>query len=414
MTLSLTPPPAASSFALAKPEPVAEVTPEVAQSESAGGILPNLTKEEVARVSEVAHGFTSQVVTMSTKSPEFVGKLREIQTLGAAEIEKSTEGSNRMLQRASSSVMGAKKGGGGDVQVKVAGTLSELRSTIDDLAPTGDLSVGRKILGFIPGGGKVAKYFQKYESAQGQLDAITKALMQGKDELLKDNAALATERQTLWDTMGMLNQYHHMAQEMDRAVAAEIERLKMSGDVTQANALESDVLFPIRQRDQDLLTQLAVAVQGYLAMDLVMKNNDELVKGVDRARTTTLAALKTAVTVAQAVANQKLVLDQIDALNTTTNKMIDMTGELLKQNTARVHQQASSSGVSVETLERAFNNIYETMDAIDTFKADANKSMEKTVEALGNQINRSRPYLERSREQQALGGGESARHQIGA
>jgi len=410
MTLSLTPPPAAPSFELAKPAPVEEVQPE-----KVGGILPALTKEEEARVAETALGFTSQVVKMSTKSPEFVSKLRDIQTLGAAEIEKSTEGSNRMLQRASSSVMGAKKSGGGDVQVKVAGTLSELRSTIDDLAPEpGDLSVGRKILGFIPGGTKVAKYFQKYESAQGQLDAITKALMQGKDELLKDNAALATERQILWDTMGMLNQYHHMAQEMDRAVAGEIERLKMSGDVTQANALESDVLFPIRQRDQDLLTQLAVAVQGYLAMDLVMKNNDELVKGVDRARTTTLAALKTAVTVAQAVANQKLVLDQIDALNTTTNKMIDMTGELLKQNTARVHQQASSSGVSVETLERAFNNIYETMDAIDTFKADANKSMEKTVEALGNQINRSRPYLERSREQQALGGGDSARHQIGA
>ena len=61
----------------------------------------------------------------------------------------------------------------------------------------------------------------------------------------------------------------------------------------------------------DLLTQMAVTVQGYLALDLVKKNNVELVKGVDRASTTTVAALRTAVTVAQAMTNQKLVLEQI-------------------------------------------------------------------------------------------------------
>lgn len=401
MSLSLTPP--GNAITLTAPEPVQEIQPE-----EAGGILPPLTKEQKDAATGLALGFTSEVVKMSTKSPEFATKLRDIQTLGSAEIEKSSQGSNRMLQRASSSVMGAKKGGG-DAQMKVAGTLSELRSTIDDLTPNpGELSVGRKILGIIPGGNKMAKYFQKYESAQGQLDSITKALMHGKDELLRDNASLATEKQSLWDAMGTLNQYHHVAQEMDRAVSAEIDTLKRNGQMAQANALESDVLFPIRQRDQDLLTQIAVSVQGYLAMDLVMKNNDELVKGVDRARTTTLSALKTAVTVAQAIANQKLVLDQIDALNTTTNNMISMTGDMLKQNTARVHQQASSSGVSVETLTKAFDDIFATMDAIDTFKAEANKSMEQTVTALGNQINRSRPYLERSREQEALSGGRAA------
>src|SRR3546814_2498731 len=55
---------------------------------------------------------------------------------------------------------------------------------------------------------------------------------------------------------------------------------------------------------------MAVTVQGYLALDLVKKNNVELVKGVDRASTTTVGALKTAITVAQAMTNQKLVLEQ--------------------------------------------------------------------------------------------------------
>src|SRR3546814_6721194 len=84
---------------------------------------------------------------------------------------------------------------------------------------------------------------------------------------------------------------------------------------------------------------MAVTVQGYLALDLVKKNNVELVKGVDRASTTTVAALRTAVTVAQALVGQRLVLEQITALNTTTANMIDSTGELLKNQTAQIHEQ---------------------------------------------------------------------------
>src|SRR2546428_13963908 len=67
-------------------------------------------------------------------------------------------------------------------------------------------------------------------------------------------------------------------------------------------------------------TQLAVNAQGYLALELVRKNNLELIKGVDRATTTTISALRTAVIVAQALTNQELVLNQITALNTTTDR----------------------------------------------------------------------------------------------
>jgi uncharacterized protein YaaN involved in tellurite resistance len=176
--------------------------------------------------------------------------------------------------------------------------------------------------------------------------------------------------------------------------------MKVSGQIEEANKLDSDVLFPIRQRHQDILTQLAVSVQGYLAIDMIRKNNTELIKGVERARTTTISALRTAVIVAQALANQKMVLDQIDAINTTTNNMILKTSEMLKDQTGRIHQQAASSGVSVETLQKAFDNVFQTMDAIDTFRSQANKNMEGTVRALETGLERAKPYLERVRQQE--------------
>ena len=148
---------------------------------------------------------------------------------------------------------------------------------------------------------------------------------------------------------------------------------------------------------------MAVTVQGYLALDLVKKNNVELVKGVDRASTTTVGALRTAVTVAQAMTNQRLVLDQITALNTTTANIIDGTGKMLRENTARIHEQAAASTIPLETLQRAFQNIYDTMDAIDTFKLKALDSMKQTTESLEKEVEKSKGYIARAEGQsQAL------------
>jgi uncharacterized protein YaaN involved in tellurite resistance len=154
---------------------------------------------------------------------------------------------------------------------------------------------------------------------------------------------------------------------------------------------------------------MAVTVQGYLALDLVKKNNVELVKGVDRASTTTVAALRTAVTVAQALTNQRLVLEQITALNTTTAGIIDRTGELLKSQTAEIHKQAASSTIPLETLQRAFQNIYDTMDAVDTFKLQALGSMKQTVDVLSSEVQKSQGYIARAEgvEQNRLAGGGS-------
>ena len=130
-------------------------------------------------------------------------------------------------------------------------------------------------------------------------------------------------------------------------------------------------------------------------------------KGVDRASTTTVSALRTAVTVAQALTNQKLVLDQVTALNTTTAGLIDSTGKLLKSQTAAIHEQAAASTIPVEVLQRAFQNIYDTMDAIDVFKLKALDSMKTTVGALSTEVEKSKGYIARA-EGQAQNAGKAA------
>jgi uncharacterized protein YaaN involved in tellurite resistance len=314
-------------------------------------------------------------------------------------MRSATAQSNRMLERTVRSLPDK----GGDAQSQVAGSLVELRRVVEDLDPR-DLpaSKGRKFLSRLPGGNKLRDHVAKYASAQGTLNRIVGSLRGGQDELRRDNAALQTERVRLWETMGKLQEYVVLTEALDTAVEQHITGV---ADPAQADSLRADVLFPVRQKHQDLLTQLAVCAQGYLAMDVVRRNNDELIKGVDRAATTTVSALRISVMLASALENQKKVVDQVNALRGTTEDLIRGNAEMLATQSGEIQRIAADPAVGAETLRSAFQQIYRTLDAIDTYKVQATEVMAATVESLTSELQQANTYLERSRAQGALEGG---------
>jgi len=372
----------AGGLELTPPDPVPAVAPE-----KASGLVP-VSDEKKSKLEEKVDGFVSELVALDAQSPDFGKKVDQITGMGRKELSTAAQMSNRFLDRPVRAM---------DQETGVGKDLAELRRTVEDLDPgrQGNLSSGRKFLGILPFGNKLKRYFDSYTSAQGHISAILARLSSGKDELLMDNAAIDVERQKLWEAMGNLEQMVHIAKTLDGKLEDTAEDLDAS-DPAKAKAIRETALFYVRQRNQDLLTQMAVTVQGYLALDLVKKNNVELVKGVDRASTTTVGALRTAVTVAQAMTNQRLVLQQITSLNETTAGIIDSTGKLLRENTAKIHEQAASSTIPLETLQRAFQNIYDTMDEVDNFKVKALASMKQTVEVLTDEVEKSKGYIARA------------------
>jgi uncharacterized protein YaaN involved in tellurite resistance len=379
-------PPAAtaSSLALTAPPPPAPVAATAAPS-----MAPAVEAAALPGLDAKVDTFLNTLVTAEPRSPEFAAKATDVRTMGDADIRRAAETSNRLLK----SPVKALQEGGLSEGSKVGSTLLELRRTIEDLDPK-EATGAKKLLDMLPFRDRLTDYFRKYQSAEKHLDGILHSLREGQDELGKDNAALNLEKQQLWDAMARLNQYVYVSERLDARLAATIADLDAT-DPERAKALRDDVLFYVRQKHQDLLTQLAVSIQNYLAIDIVIKNNIELVKGVDRASTTTISALRTAVIVAQALGNQKLVLDQITALNTTTSGMIERTSEMLKDNSVRIQEQAASATVGLPQLQAAFSNIYATMDAIDSFKVQALDTMAATIGTLETEVTKSRAYLER-------------------
>jgi uncharacterized protein YaaN involved in tellurite resistance len=377
--------PEESALVLVPPAPVAVVE----EPQATGAV--KLDAATLARLDLLVAGYVVDISQLDVKNPKFEERISDIRKLGDDEIKASAQVSSRLLERP----VGSMQKGGLAASAAVGNSLMQLRRQVDALDPghQGDLFGPRKLLGIIPFGDRLRSYFARYQSSQGHINAVVTGLQHGQTELAKDNEDLEREKVNLWQTMERLRQYIYLAQKLDSSLTSRIAEIE-AADPERARVLKEDMLFYVRQKVQDLTAQLAVSVQGYLSLDVIRRNNLELIRGVDRATTTTVSALRTAVIVAQALG----VLDQITALNATTSNLIESTSVMLHQQSTAINEQAGSATIDVEKLQAAFDNIYATMDEIDAFKLKALDSMTKTVDALTTQINRAQSYLDRAKD----------------
>jgi len=391
-TTVLTPPNVLTPPMLVPPAAVTVIEPE-----KAGGMV-QVDAKVVPELDAQVEQFITDTLTLDKNSAGFKERVESIHRMGNADVVKAASVSNRMLERPVRLMQdGLFSEGSG-----IGKGLIDLRRKVEELNPArqGDLFQPRKILGLIPFGSKIEDYFDKYHSAQSHINTILDNLADGKDELMRDNAAIELEKVALWETMQRLEQFVYIGKRLDAKLTERIAEIE-AGDPEKARVVKEELLFYTRQKVTDLLTQQAVSVQGYLALDMIRKNNLELSKGVDRASTTTLSALRTAVMVAQALTNQKLVLEQIKALNSTTEDMIVSTSQMLKTQSAEIHQQASGSMIGVEKLQQAFDNVFATMDMISDYKVQALDNMKQTVDSLSVQVARAQKYVDQVREGEA-------------
>ena len=375
-----------ATLSLSPPEAVTTVAPAQAEREVA------IDPEAARRIDTMVAAFVGGIRSLDVHGDDYRRRVDDIDSLADREIRSTSDMSNRLLDRPTRAMRGL-----GEGDAPIAKSLLDLRRSVDELNPAKhDLTHGgpRKLLGVIPFGDRVRAYFAKYEKSQSHIEGIVGALREGGGELDKDNAAIAQEQKALWTQMETLRQYAYMAEQLDTGLEAQINHLAI-GDPERSKVLREDILYPVRRRRQEILTQLAVAVQGYAALRVVEVNNRELIRAVRTATTTTVAALRTAVMVAQALTNQRLVSDQVKAVNETTSAMIESTSSVLREQTATVEDQAASPGIDMGSLQRAWDNVFAALDQIDTYKLRALEAMKITVHDLSDQVQRSHAQVER-------------------
>ena len=359
--------------------PVSTIEPETALT-----LVDDLPDEKNQALVKKSSEWTERITALNPHSQEFGKQIQAINKIaGKAFTNTATLSKNFLNDTASRK--------GQSASDTVGNNLVKLRNVMEDMAPEED-TFKSKALSFLPGRNAVKKYFNRFESNAKQMDVIVASLDKGQAMLHQENTELAIEREQLWNDLGTLQEADGLLKNMDAQVVEKIAEEKAKGNAEMVKALEQNVLFNIRQRRQDVVTQTAVTIQSFMAMGMIEENNNKLMQNVERTKTTTATALATAARISQALGNQKNILKGVETMRNTTNKLMTENAKQLQQNTVQIQQQATSASVDTNVIKESFDSMFATMDQMDSFRDEANQNFLVTIDALSEQVNRASEY----------------------
>jgi uncharacterized protein YaaN involved in tellurite resistance len=330
--------------------------------------------EEVAKLQAVAESNVAEIMTLDID--EFAKRkdiLQSIESFGADSMKRSAA-KNSLLQ-----VTVGKLSKDGDEGGLVAKGLMDLQRELKVLDPSLIDFTRTGILGklFDP----IRAYFAKYEKADAVIGEIIESLDKGETTLKNDNTTLEIEQQAMRDLTKKLMKEIQLGTMMDESIEKQIEAAKARNeDPEKVKFVTEEVLFPLRQRFMDMQQVIVVNQQGVMATELVIRNNKELMRGVERAKNVTINALRISVMVAGALYNQKIVLKKIQMLNEMTDYFIRNNAKMLKEQGAEIQIKSMEPNISVESLKTAFADVMEAMDSISTYKQEALPKMRLTID----------------------------------
>lgn len=299
-----------------------------------------------------------------------------IEAMGA-QLQKDAAHRSQMLKQPVAKLYERSEDGG-----EVANALVDLKMQVEELDPGKvDLEAGwlTRLMGRIPGvGTPLKRYFSRYESASTVIDAIVRSLKDGQEQLKRDNITLLDDQKLMRELTHKLERAVKLGQLIDAKLADRLQTEIPESD-PRYGFIQEELLFPLRQRIQDLQQQLLVNQQGFLTVEMIIRNNKELIRGVSRALNVTISALQVAVTLALALANQKIVLEKVQALSSTTSDLIAGTAERLKTQGADIHKQASATQVDMDALKHAFGDIRDALEDISRYRREALPKMAERI-----------------------------------
>lgn len=358
--------------------------PQPQKLENVMGWLANVDAATPApadpEIDKQANAVVSNLLSTQPGDANTISHNRAVLESMGAEIQKEAARRSQMLKQPIGKLYKETNEGG-----EVANALVNLKMKVEELDPGKfDFEPGwaTRAMGMLPFvGTPLKRYFTRYENASTVMDAIIRSLKQGREQLGRDNITLSDDQKAMRALTEKLDKAIKLGQMIDAKLTAQLERELAPGD-PRHTFVQSEWLFPLRQRIQDLQQQMVVNQQGVLAIEMIIRNNVELARGVDRAINVTVSALQVAVTLALALANQKIVLGKIQAVNETTDKLIADTAKNLRQQGAEIHKMAAGTTINIDTLKAAFVDINAAIADVTRFRQEALPQMAQAIVEL--------------------------------
>lgn len=282
---------------------------------------------------------------------------------------------------------------------KVADSLLDLRKQVEEINPKHyDLkspsgSGARFFRNLLGKKNSVSRYLEKYEASSAVIADIIKSLEAGRQQLIDDNKTLDIDKQQMRNSLDGLTRAQAVGESLYQKLEEKARLMEV--DSEERRFVEEELLFALNQRIIDIQTALAVNQQGVISYDMLMRNNRELITGINRTITITASALRVAVTTRLALNNQKKVLDAKKKVDQTTADLIEDNAKVLRHQGVEIQKQAASSTLDVEKLTSAFNTLNQAMDEISNFRRESIPLMRQQVVKFQQLTNQAAATIDR-------------------
>lgn len=298
--------------------------------------------------------------------------IKPIENFGMDDISKSSS-KNEIL--ATRFVDLSKKGKEAE---NIGDKLFELDKQMKDLDPSKVDFAKKGVLGNLLN--PIHKYFAKYEKAETAISDIIDSLDNSSKILQNDNVTLLSEENSLREVTNKLLADIELGKKMDESIEAQIIQAEADGvEADKIAFVREEVLFPLRQRIMDMQQMIVVNQQGIVSLNVIRRNNKELIRGVNRAKNVTVSALRTGVMVASALYDQKIVMDKINILNTTTENIIESTSHMLREQGSEIQKHSAETMISPDVLKASFTEAIAAIQDVSNYKEQALPKMKETI-----------------------------------
>jgi len=230
-----------------------------------------------------------------------------------------------------------------DMESNISDDLENLERKIKTLYPSDlDFSKNKKSFLFNP----IKKYFNNIKKEEAVFSKLIQNLEQEKSVMNNDNITLKIECERIESIIEILEKEIENGENYKKIIEFQIN----DGNV------QNEILEKLEKKISDLREMLIVKRQSLLAIELIMKNNEEIIRNITRINNVTLEALNTAVLVAYSLYNQKIVLNKINDLQKSDIQIWKATNSNI--------EEYKNTKIDIENLKQSFDNVISTVDEV--------------------------------------------------
>ena len=283
---------------------------------------------------------------------------------------------------------------GGTESENIGDKLSELNIQMKDLDPSKVDFTKKGVFGdlFNP----VRKYFSRYQKAETAISQIIASLDNSSKVLQNDNTTLVAEENYLREVTKKLMADIELGKQMDESIEMQIQKAEIDGvDPEKISFVKEEVLFPLRQRIMDMQQMIVINQQGIVSLNVIRRNNKELIRGVHRAKNVTVTALRTGVMVASALYDQKIVMDKINILNETTGNIIESRSHMLREQGAEIQKSSAEAMIDPQILQNSFAEALQAIEEVSNYKQQSLPKMKETIMMFSNMADEGQKVVDK-------------------